>query len=288
MVKKSAEVLLFIVYVWLVCIPSFGQEEKATLPKEITNSMGMKFVLIPAGRFTMGSPASEKGSEENETLHKVEISKPYYLAAFEVTQGQYSTVMGKTGEIVLERDPKTNRVTRKLDIRSSPLPVTEVSWEDAVEFCKRLSLLPEEKKAGRSYRLPTEAQWEYACRAGTSTAYSFGDNANALGEYGWFDDNTNGPQPVGTKKANPWGLYDMHGNVYEWCSDWYGDYPEGLAVDPTGPADGSGRVRRGGSWGDLASLCRSAFRYWGGPSNRGDDLGFRLLLSPSEGPPEAR
>jgi formylglycine-generating enzyme required for sulfatase activity len=277
MLEQVARVLLLSVYFGLVCIPCFGQEEQAAAPKEITNSMGMKFVLIPAGRFTMGSPASEEESEENETLHKVEISKPYYLAIMEVTQGQYATVMGKTGEIVLERDPKTNRVIRKLDIRSSPLPVADVSWEEAVEFCKRLSLLPEEKKAGRSYRLPTEAEWEYACRAGTSTAYSFGDNADALGEYAWFDDNSNGPQPVGTKKVNPWGLYDMHGNVWEWCSDWYGDYPEGLAVDPSGASAGEYRVSRGGSWFLTAWYCRSASRNWSTPDYRVGRLGFRLV-----------
>jgi formylglycine-generating enzyme required for sulfatase activity len=277
MLEQVARVLLLSVYFGLVCIPCFGQEEKAALPKEITNSMGMKFVLIPAGRFTMGSPASEKGSDEDETLHKVEISKPYYLAIMEVTQGQYATVMGQKGEIVVERDPKTNRVIRKreLDIRSSPLPVVDVSWEEAVEFCKRLSLLPEEKKAGRSYRLPTEAEWEYACRAGTSTAYSFGDNADALGQYASIRDNA--PQPVGTKKANPWGLYDMHGNVCEWCSDWYGDYPEGLAVDPSGASAGEDRVFRGGSWGLTARDCRSANRDGPAPGLRFNNVGFRLV-----------
>jgi len=161
-------------------------------------------------------------------------------------------------------------------------PVDQVSWEDAVEFCKKLSELPEEKKAGRVYRLPTEAEWEYACRAGSKAAYSFGANSKTLGDYAWFGENSgNQTHPVGEKKANAWGLYDMHGNVWEWCSDWYGVYPKGSVSDPSGPSEGSIRVDRGGSWAYGAANCRSAYRGWGAPSYRIGNDGFRVALSSS-------
>ncbi|MFM8188000.1 MAG: formylglycine-generating enzyme family protein, partial [Pirellula sp.] len=173
---------------------------------------------------------------------------------------------------------------------SSNHPVECVSWLDAVEFCKKLSDLPEEKATGRVYRLPTEAEWEYACRAGSKSAYSFGESSKSLGDYAWFDENSNDQtQPVGEKKANAWGLYDMHGNVWEWCRDRYGDYPEGAVSDPSGPKEGSNRVIRGGSWYFVAAFCRSGIRYWFVPSYRLNLIGFRLALSPSGIPksPEA-
>ena len=150
--------------------------------------------------------------------------------------------------------------------------------------------MPEEKSAGRVYRLPTEADWEYACRAGSKTAYSFGESSKSLGDYAWFDGNRNNQtHPVGEKKANAWGLYDMHGNVWEWCSDWYGEYPKGAVSDPRGPKEGSRRVVRGGGWCYEAADCRSADRRGSYPFNRSHDLGFRLALSPSGIPqsPEA-
>jgi formylglycine-generating enzyme required for sulfatase activity len=206
------------------------------------------------------------------------------LGAFEVTQAQYRQVMGTNpshfqGDVVAERHPKTNRVVKEVD--TSSYPVEEVSWEDAVEFCRKLSQLPEEKKAGRVYRLPTEAEWEYACRAGSKTAYSFGASSQSLGDYAWFDGNSGSQtHPVGEKKPNAWGLYDMHGNVWEWCSDWYGDYPKGAVSDPTGPREGSARVFRGGGWDFEAALCRSAFRSGFSPSDRFSYYGFRVALSP--------
>ena len=250
------------------------------LPK-ITNSIGMKLVLIPKGKFTMGSPASEEDRYENETEHEVTISKDYYLGVTEVTQGQYEKVIGVNPSFWQKR------VIRKSD--SSMYPVEQVTWEDAVEFCKELSDLPEEKKAGRVYRLPTEAEWEYACRAGSKSAYSFGESTKSLGDYAWFDGNSDRTHPVGEKKANAWGLYDMQGNVWEWCSDWYDEYPKGAVSDPTGPKQGSYRVIRGGGWGYEAAFCRSAFRGRLDPSIRGHVLGFRLALSPSGIPqsPEA-
>jgi formylglycine-generating enzyme required for sulfatase activity len=253
----------------------------------------MKLVLIPKGTFMMGSPPDEKGSEEDERRHEVTISRDYHLGMHEVTQAQYTKIMGKNpsefqGDRVAERDPETGRVVKEVD--SANHPVDQVSWRDAVEFCQRLSALPEEKKAGRVYRLPTEAEWEYACRAGTKTAYSFGSqlnarqaNCNGTFPYGT---NTKGPNlkkttPVGKYPANALGLYDMHGNVYEWCSDWYGEYPKGTATDPRGPEEGLDRVYRGGCWFLGAVLCRSADRRRLDPSFRDFDLGFRVALTSS-------
>jgi formylglycine-generating enzyme required for sulfatase activity len=247
------------------------------LPR-ITNSIGMKLVLIPKGKFTMGSPESEKGRKENETQHEVTISKDYYLGVYEVTQAQYEKVMGKNpsyfqGAIV--GNEKAN------------LPVENVAWDDAVEFCKKLSELPVEKKAGRVYRLPTEAEWEYACRAGGKTAYSFDDEPGLLYEYGWFDRNSSKrTHTVGLRESNAWGVYDMHGNVWEWCSDWHGDYPEGAITDPAGPKNGSNRVFRGGCWYYGAAFCRSALRSGSDPSYSNDRNGFRVALS-SNGIPQS-
>ena len=249
----------------------FVDQLQAQTPKEITNSIGMKLVLIPKGTFMMGSPETEKGRQENETQHEVTISKDYYLGVYEVTQAQYEKVMGKNpshfqGAIVGNEN--------------ADLPVENVSWDDAVEFCKKLSDLPEEKKAGRVYRLPTEAQWENACRAGSKTAYLFDDEEGLLPEYGWFNRNSsNRTHTVGLLEPNAWGLYDMHGNVWEWCSDWYGEYPKGAVRNPTDPKVGSDRVCRGGSWDFEAANCRSAFRNWNYPSLRLDYYGLRVALS---------
>ena len=162
-------------------------------------------------------------------------------------------------------------------------PASYVNWPDAVEFCRKLS-----EKEGLEYRLPTEAEWEYACRAGTTTAYSFGDDASELGEYAWYKENAWGagqkhPHTVGQKKPNPWGLYDMHGNVWEWCSDWRGDYSSESVTDPAGPSSGSSRVIRGGGWGSVAEDCRSSRRFKGFPSSRiyGSGFGFRVSCVPS-------
>jgi formylglycine-generating enzyme required for sulfatase activity len=203
----------------------------------------------------------------------VTISKDYYLGVYKVTQAQYEKVVGKNpslyqGAIVGNEN--------------ADLPVENVSWDNAVEFCKKLSELPDEKKAGRVYRLPTEAEWEYACRAGSKTAYSFDDEEGLLPEYGWFNRNSsNRTHTVGLLEPNAWGLYDMHGNVFEWCSDWYGEYPKGAVSDPTGPKVDSDRVLRGGGWRYFAAYCRSANRNWDTPDGRSNDLGFRLALSSS-------
>jgi formylglycine-generating enzyme required for sulfatase activity len=156
-----------------------------------------------------------------------------------------------------------------------------VNWDDAVLFCETLTGLERETgrlTASQSYRLPTEAEWEYACRAGTTTAYSFGDDPEQLAEYGWFDENSDYKlHPVAQKKPNPWGLFDMHGNVFEWCADWY-DATLAGGDDPVGPAAGSSRVNRGGYWYYGASYCRSAFRHLDGPWLRYDRYAFRVVV----------
>jgi formylglycine-generating enzyme required for sulfatase activity len=260
----------------VVMLLFFVDQLQAQSPKVITNSIGMKLVLIPKGTFMMGSPKSEEGRQKDETQHEVTISKDYYLGVCEVTQAQYEKVIGKNpslfqGAIVGNEN--------------SDLPVENVSWDDAVEFCKKLSDLPEAKKAGRVYRLPTEAQWEYACRAGSKTAYSFDDEEGLLPEYGWFKRNSSRrTHTVVLLEPNAWGLYDMHGNIWEWCSDGYVEYPKGAVSDPTGLKEGSSRVFRGGGWINDAANCRSAYRGKYDPSYRNSDLGFRVALSSSEIP----
>jgi formylglycine-generating enzyme required for sulfatase activity len=258
-----------------------GTDEQAPSPQELldgevfTNSIGMKLRLIPAGTFTMGD-ATGFGNEKppHRKPHRVTLTKPFYMGVHEVTNAQWKRVMWSVPSKWKDDD----------------LPVEQVSLDDAVEFCRKLSALPEERKAGRVYRLPTEAEWEYACRAGTSTKFSFGDDEKLFGDYGWFDGNpVKQTHPVGQKKPNAWGLHDMHGNVLEWCSDWYEIYADGEVTNPEGPSSGSTRVYRGGCWLSSALYCRSASRLWNLPSYRDDILGFRLALSlPGSNPPASK
>jgi formylglycine-generating enzyme required for sulfatase activity len=248
------------------------------LPSEI-NSIGQRLVTIPAGSFLMGSDIRDN----ERPVREVTISRPFQLSATEVTQGQWKAVMGTTPW------KGKNRV-----IEGDDYPATYVSWDDAMEFCHRLSSRPDEKKSGRVYRLPTEAEWEYACRGGIAAEYSFGADDRMLGSFGWYEENSKGnPQPVGKKLPNAFGLLDMHGNVWEWCSDWYESdyYGKAPATDPLGPPSGSDRVLRGGGWRNEAANCRSASRNWGAPSLRGSNngLGFRVALSSSgiPKPPES-
>jgi formylglycine-generating enzyme required for sulfatase activity len=248
-------------------------ESARSAPPALTNSIGMKLALIPAGEFLMGSPHSDSDAFSGEKpQHRVQITRPFYLGMYEVTQAEYERVMGTN---------PSNFSTAKVGQDTSQHPVERVTWEDAVEFCRKLSELPEEKSAGRVYRLPTEAEWEYACRAGSQTRYSFADNESQLGDYAWYLSNSDiRTHPVGEKKPNAFGLYDMHGNVYEWCQDWYATYA-GDATDPQGSGSGTNRVFRGGSWVSYARSCRAAYRDWYGPGYRGRYLGFRVAAVPS-------
>jgi formylglycine-generating enzyme required for sulfatase activity len=242
------------------------------LPQRIELEVGggpaMRFALIPAGRFLMGSPPSEVGRVEDERQHEVIISRPFYMGVTAVTQGQYQAVMGNNpSEFTGEKNP-----------------VETVSWDDATVFCRRLS-----ERSGCKVRLPTEAEWEYACRAGTSTPFYTGqvlprDTANYYTGY-FFPSNRAGKSrpkvlPVGSFRPNAWGLCDMHGSVLEWCNDRYGDYPSGPVRDPEGSDSGASRVLRGGSWYDIPRCCRSAYRICCAPVARIDHVGFRCVQDP--------
>jgi uncharacterized protein (TIGR02996 family) len=246
-----------------------------------TNSIGVQFALIPAGTFLMGSPRDEEGRYDDEgPQHEVTLSRPFWLGTYPVTQEQYEQVMGTNPSWFSARGKGKAKV-KKQDTRS--FPVENVSWEDAAAFCRKLSELPEEQRRGRVYRLPTEAEWEYACRGGasSSTPFSFGHTLSSAQAN--FNGDLGRTSTVGSYPANAFGLHDLHGNVWEWCQDWYGPYPRSAVTDPTGPSEGSSRVLRGGSWNDDAAYCRASYRDSFGPSSRLDDLGFRLAAVPSGG-----
>ena len=239
-------------------------EPAADLPEDYTNDIGMQFKLIPAGEFMMGSPDNDRDKQGNEApQHRVRITRPFYLGIHEVTQEQYETVMGKNPS----------------HFKGPSRPMENVYWEDATEFCRKLSEMDEEY----DYRLPTEAEWEYACRAGTTTRYCCGDVLDP--GYAWASNNSrHQTHPVGEKEPNDWGLFDMHGNVYEWCQDWYdsGYYGSSPSEDPPGPATGSGRVIRSGGWNAYQIFCRSARRTGNSPTSPAHTLGFRVALVPAE------
>jgi formylglycine-generating enzyme required for sulfatase activity len=252
-----------------------------TAEKTIRNSLGMEFVLIPAGAFLMGSPGYEAHRHKGETQHRVRISRPFYMQTTEVTLKQWRAIMGR--KLFGRRKGKGS------------MPVTRVSWHDCTDFLKKLNALNQ----GR-YRLPTEAEWEYACRAGSTTAFSWGNGADC--SKAMFGNNSrkseecleyvksskrllpNSPAPVQSYPPNAWGLYDMHGNVWEWCQDWYGPYPASPVEDPSGPVSGPGRVRRGGSWFKHSYSCRSANRAYGHPPTRYRTTGFRLVRDVGKSP----
>ena len=244
-------------------------QEKKDPPKTFTNSIGMKFVWIPSGNFLMGSPKEEKERNTDEFQHKVTLTKGFYMGVHLVTQEQWQAVMG------------TNPSKYKGE---KNLPVDSVSWDDSQEFIKKLR--DKDKKA---YRLPTEAEWEYSCRAGTKTPFHFGetistDQANYDGRltYGNGKKGVNREKttPVDNFPANAFGLHDMHGNVMQWCQDWYrAGYPEKDVVDPQGPEKGELRVLRGGSWLVAPRRCRSAFRSWAEPGTHGNLIGCRIGFS---------
>ena len=229
-----------------------------------TNELGMAFVLLPPGELFQGRPSGDLGRETGEgPQRQVRITRAFQIGVHQVTQEQYAEVMGE--------NPSR--------FGGAQNPVERVPWNDAVEFCSRLP-----KEDGRTYSLPTEAQWEYACRAGSTTAYCYGDDPGQLGEYAWYSGNA-GEQTheVGLKLPNAWGLHDVHGNVWEWCLDWYANYELGLNEDPQGPADGALRVVRGGSWFDYPMPLTSPSRGRNAPSNRCDDHGFRVVCTQTPG-----
>ena len=242
------------------------------LPVEKTVDLGgdvkLELVLIPAGRFKMGSPAKEKDRSDDEAQHWVVLTRPFYIGKYEVTQEQWEKVMGANPS----------------NFKGAKNPVDNVSWNDCHEFLKKLNALSKDPGV---FRLPTEAEWEWACRAGTRTRFCSGDTDEALADDAWFDANSGGTtHPVGTKKPNAWGLYDLHGNVWEWCGDWYEKYSHGWMskADPTGPVTGDARVLRGGSWGSITGSWRSAYRRLSFPVRGYDYYGFRLVASSSRTP----
>ena len=274
--KKTAE---------LAAKVAAGEEAKGTVTERknqegnltlmLSGNVPLKLVHIHAGSFMMGSPTSESGRIDNEIQHRVTLTKDFWLGETEVTQEQYRAVMGSN----------PSRFSK-----GGKYPVEYVSWTDAMAFCERLTKAERDNgnlPDGYEYTLPTEAQWEYACRAGTTTPFNFGstlngDKANCNGNcpYGMDEGKyVDATTEVGKYGANAWGLYDMHGNVWEWCRDWYDGYPSGSVTDPVGPSSGSYRVLRGGSWISLAWACRSAIRSSIDPSRRGHIYGFRVALA---------
>ncbi len=270
---------LFRKWVWLVIIfwcfcgfplPSYAQHQKT-----IVNDLNMTFALIPAGMFVMGSPLTEAHRGESETQHPVTISEPFYMQTTEVTVDQWRMVMGRR---IFARKRGTG-----------DMPVVRVSWYDCMKFIEKLS-----QKTGHRYSLPTEAQWEYAARAGSTTAYFWGDRIDCsramFANYPKKHDDCvirnqamgippGGPAPVAGYAPNGWGLYDMHGNVWEWCLDLFSPYGRTSVVDPCQTASGTNRVRRGGGWFGPGYSCRSANRAHGHPMSRLNHTGFRLVMA---------
>jgi formylglycine-generating enzyme required for sulfatase activity len=268
--------------------------ERLGVPVEQSVDLGggvkLELVLVPAGRFKMGSPATEKDREDDEKQHWVMITRPFYLGKHEVTQEQWEKVMGER---------RGGFETRPYNPKN---PVETVSWDDCRAFIEKLNALPHpiplpkgegaspvpsppgRGARGEGFRLPTEAEWEWACRAGTRTRFCSGDADESLADCAWFYANSESTtHPVGEKKPNAWGLHDLHGNVWEWCSDWYGEYAGGRMPeqDPAGPATGSFRVLRGGSWGGAPGRCRSALRSWDDPAYRVNSVGLRVVVVPA-------
>ncbi len=238
--------------------------------KKIDNSLGMEFVLINPGTFKMGSPEEEPGRFVGEIQHKVNLTKAFYIQTTEVTQAQWQALMGD--------NPSSHGRC------GDRCPVEQVSWDDAQQFIRKLN----EKEGTDQYRLPTEAEWEYACRAGTTTAIPNGpithfqcnvdDNLTAIA---WYCGNSQDQiHPVAEKAPNPWGLYDMLGNVQEWCRDWFGAYPSDEVIDPDGPEKGSYRVMRGGAWFSPVRDVRCASRFGSPPHYKFQHIGLRLVRTP--------
>ena len=242
--------------------------QASTHTADLNASVSLEMIWVEPGTFTMGSPTSEAGRSTNETQHEVTLTQGFYLGKYEVTQAQYQAVMaGNTDGLNATPSNWPNNPDR---------PVEQVSWDDIQKFLTRLNAqeagnIPE----GWAYVLPTEAQWEYACRAGTTTAYSWGDSIT-IDNANYSDSGYSQTRDVGLYDANPWGFFDMHGNVREWTADWYAAYSSGAQTDPEGPATGSNRVNRGGSWSNSGTGQRSAYRVNSGPGGRSINVGFRV------------
>ncbi len=265
------------------CESCFGQKRKITnvpLPKAgqvWISPTGFELVFIPAGTFTMGN-----NEDSNSHPLEVTLSKPFYLGKYPVTHREWKSIMGSNpshfkSTVVSEEFAEKVNVTLMgkdpLDSKGYNRPVDQVSWNDCQEFIRRLNA----REGVNTYRLPTEVEWEFACRAGSRTRYHFGEGDQILWHYAWFGDNSSKKtHPVGQKNPNKWGLYDMYGNVLEWCSDWYGNYPTGHMTDPKGLKEGSHKVVRGGSWHDFSRSCTSSFRNAFHPGSRYDVVGLRI------------
>jgi formylglycine-generating enzyme required for sulfatase activity len=261
----------------------------APLPAQATNSLGMKFMLVPAGQFLMGSPETEEGRQDDEWQHAVMLTRPFYLGIYPVTQEQYQRLM-QTNPSHFSPWGRGKALVKGQDTRL--FPVERVTWGNALAFCRRLSEAPEEQRAGRTYRLPTEAEWEHACRFGgpVGQAFHFGDALSSA------QANFDGRKPhggaargpnlkrttaVGSYPPSSLGLFDLHGNVWEWCQDWYYEdwyYEDSPAEDPQGPEAGAMRVVRGGCWSSPGSNCRTAFRGKLEPGTHLFRTGFRVVL----------
>ena len=271
-IKKPGAITI-VFFTGFLILSAFLPLKILAFDKAFTNSLGMDFVLIPSGTFIMGSPGNEPYRDDDEVQHKVTISDPFYLQTTEVTLKQWRALMGR--KLIGRRTGADN------------MPVVKVSWHDCMDFIRKLNALSE-----WSYRLPTEAEWEYACRAGSSTAFTWGNAihcSNAMYGNNSLDSGEclnylrskglaiDQPAPVKSYPPNAWGLYDMHGNVWEWCKDWHGDYTTRAEVNPLGPDSGNRRVRRGGSWFKHGHSCRSANRNYGHPGSRYRTTGFRVV-----------
>ena len=257
--------LFIVVMIGFVSISNVEPSEQ-----KLKNSLGMEFVLIQPGKFMMGSPEDEPGRFTGEKLHAVNLTNPFYLQTTEVTQAQWQALMGK------------NPASQKRC--GDNCPVEQVSWDDVQKFIQKLN----QKEGTNKYRLPTEAEWEYACRAGSTTAFPNGGITELncgrdpnLDPTGWYCGNSNNMiQPVARKKPNAWGLYDMLGNVQEWCQDLFGAYPDDEVIDPKGPKKGSYRAMRGGTWYSPARDTRCASRFGSPARYRFRHIGFRLCMTP--------
>ena len=261
--------------------------------KATKNSLGMTLVPVKPGTFIMGSPPTEKGHQDDEKQREITRTQSFSITATEITQKQWMTLMGTSFEDLVNK--QRGPLGRGAKLSSIPSatgnnqPMCFVNWQDAIDFCKALT--KKERDAGllsptKKYTLPTEAQWEYACRAGTISVFGTGNtltskDANFYGKlpYGVSESGEYRKKTtqVATFPANPWGIFDMHGNVYEWCFDWYEASPISTK-DPTGPAQGDGRIIRGGAWDRKSTSCRAAYRYSRDPNRRAHNIGFRIVI----------